>query len=85
MLNCFDIIALQLKLLLEIATVYAKGIHTSENLEQSFSPYSQQMRAIKYMYGSLKLTIPYQPVLQLVKFLSSLHHKAINWMVLWLS
>jgi hypothetical protein len=25
----------------EIATVYAKGIHASENLEQSFSPYSR--------------------------------------------
>jgi hypothetical protein len=47
LLNSLEIIAPQLKLLPKIAIVYAKGIHASENLEQSFSPYSQQMRAIK--------------------------------------
>jgi hypothetical protein len=31
----------QLKLLPLIATVYAKGIHASENLEKSFSLYNQ--------------------------------------------
>jgi hypothetical protein len=41
MTNFFEIIAPQLKLLSKINIVYAKGIHASENLEQSFSPYIQ--------------------------------------------
>jgi hypothetical protein len=47
MLNFLEIIDPQLKLLLKIAIVYAKGIHASEKLEHFFSPYSRQMRVIK--------------------------------------
>jgi hypothetical protein len=39
----------QLKVLLEIATIYAKGIQAYENCEQSFPPYNRQIKAIKYM------------------------------------
>jgi hypothetical protein len=46
-LSCFEMIAPQLKLLPEIATVYSRGIHASENLDQSFSSYSREIRAIK--------------------------------------
>jgi hypothetical protein len=47
MINCFEIISPQLKILSGIATVYANEIHAFENLEHSFSPYNQQMRAMK--------------------------------------
>jgi hypothetical protein len=36
------------------------------------------MRAIRKMYGSLKLVVWYQPEVRLVYFLSSLHHEAIT-------
>ena len=59
MLNCLEMMAPQLKPPLEIAIVYSRGIHASENLEQSFSPYNWQMRAIRKMYGSLRLAVWY--------------------------
>jgi hypothetical protein len=49
MLSCLEIIAPQLKLLLKIATVYAKGIHTYENFEKFFSPFNRKIKAIKYI------------------------------------
>jgi len=39
----------QLKLLPDIATVYAKGIHASKNFEKLFSPFNRQIKDIKYI------------------------------------
>jgi hypothetical protein len=83
MLNCLEIIAPQLKLLPEITIVYSKGIHAYENLEQSFSPYSRQISAIKYMYGSLKFIVAYYPLIRFVNLFSSFPHEAINQLVSW--
>jgi hypothetical protein len=47
MLSFFEMMAPQLKPLLEMATVYTRGIHAYENVEQYFSPYNRQMRAIR--------------------------------------
>jgi hypothetical protein len=77
-LSCLEMMAPHLKLILDISTVYAKGIHGSENLEKSFSPYNQQIKAIKYIYDSLRFTILYQPFLMFVKFLYFFHHEASN-------
>jgi len=47
MLIFLEAIDPQLKPLSKISTVYDKGIHAYENLEQSFSQYNQKMRAIR--------------------------------------
>jgi hypothetical protein len=58
-LRCLEMMAPQLKLLPDIATVYSKGNHASENLEKYFFPYNQHIKSIKYIYVSLRFTMLY--------------------------
>ena len=72
-LNCLEMMAPQLKPMLEITIVKARGIQASENWEQYFSPCNLQSKSMRYMYGSLRLVIGYQSTVWFMNFLSSLH------------
>jgi hypothetical protein len=81
-LNYLEMMVPQLNPMPEMATVKARGTQASENQEQSFSPRNLQSRAMRYMYGSLRLVVGYQPIVWFMNFLSSLHQDAMILLVL---